>query len=330
VISPAEHAFCVLVRRLAPAEPESGQEPLARLDQRVRFVADVGYANPGREVVRVTRRQGRFEVSVNRFVLAGLFGPLPEPFQELAARRAAAGRGATASFLDLFNHRLNLLRFWVHARHSAELAGHRLERTPLAELIVGLVEGWLVDVQAAPSPSGEPTLGTVLRFAALLRHPEPSIAVVERVLREALDYELDLRPFAGGWIPRRERTFMRLGVDNSALGRSSVLGKRVWDQGKGLELSVKCPTDEAFRALLPGGGAHARLVDLVRWLTRRRFDVHVVCLPPSGDGTALDGNSARLSYTARLTSGVRVATPSGIVHFTIFAEETAEDEPQAA
>ena len=327
MLAAAEQSFCELVRRLVPTRAgDTGPgDALATLDAHVRFVADPGYANPGREVVRVRRSQGRFEVAVNRFVLAGLHGPLPEPYQELAVRRAAAGDRATAAFLDLFNHRINLLRFWIQARHLPGLSARRPRELPLVRLVAALVDGRMRD--EAPS---EPTLSAaeLVAVAGLLRHPDRSLSVVEKVLERMLGLVLTLRPFAGGWVGRHPSSFSRLGADNCRLGRDSVVGTRIWDSGKGLHLQLRCRDRQEFLSVLPSGSLHARLRAVLRWLTCRRFDVHVECIVPAGaEPLRLDG--IRLGYTTQMGAEApgSVAQP---VRFTIYAEDEDHDVDSAA
>ncbi|HEU4581527.1 MAG TPA: type VI secretion system baseplate subunit TssG [Polyangiaceae bacterium] len=337
-----ERRFCELVRRLAPRSPHAPDQALERLDEQLHFRADVGYANPGREVVSIVRASAgaagasassrggpgeRIELYVNRYVLAGLHGPLPEPYQELAARRAAAGDHATCAFLDLFNHRINLLRFWLLARHEPGLSAVEPAQSPLVRLAAALAEGSVPASEANAQRSGAGASGcplpaqSVLGLAALLRHPQRSADVVQAVLRRVLGQRLEVLPFRGGWLPRSSVPDSRLG--NARLGRSSILGTRVWDPGRGIELRLFPSTTPAFAALLPGGGRHDQLCRLVRWVTQRRVDVHVVCCPPEAAVARLARareRAPRLGYTAHLSPG---AVPGGPVRFSIFAEESA-------
>ncbi len=318
----ADRIFCELVRALVPVRVDSKEGGLDELEKRLRFTADVGYGNPGREVVRFARGDGLTTITVNRFVLAGLFGPLPEPYQELAARRLADGDGATAAFLDVFNHRINLLRFWALTRNQPGLSALAPNQTFLVRLVTALVDGSLPGPDGAAAAAHGLSPQCIVALAPLLRHPHRSISVLEAALRHVLRREIRVFPFVGGWIPRRPETYSLLGKSGNRLGKTSVLGTRVWDSGKGIELRIACATPNAFEAILPGGADHTKLRRVVLWLTERRFDVHVVCEPPSTApwpklGTGEEGR--RLGYTARLVP--RGSASREPARFTIFADE---------
>lgn len=330
----SERLFCELVRRLAPVAAKTPEEALDALGKRLRFRGEVGYANPGREVVRLLRSPAceqsprqRIEVYVNRFVVAGIFGPLPEPYQELAARRAADGDHATRAFFDLFNHRVNLLRFWIQARHQPGLAGLQPAQMPLVRLAVALADGSVPSSGPAATPACPLPARCLVGLTALLRHPHRSVDCLQAALLRLLGMPLEILPFRGGWLRRHAEGYSLLGGSKARLGRSAILGRRYWDPGKGIELRLFPESHAQFEALLPGGPRHLFLSRLLRWLTRRQFDVQVVCAPPRASAPRL-GRLPRLGYTARLSPNGAEFTSSP-VRFTIYAEEPAGAQESA-
>ena len=83
-------------------------------------------------------------------------------------------------------------------------------------------------------------------------------------------------PLCGGWLNLADDQLARLGRFGQ-LGRSAVLGGRVWDQAAGIRIAIG-PTDRAtVLKFLPDGSKHAELAGLVTWALGDAFDVEL-CL----------------------------------------------------
>ncbi|WP_293602942.1 type VI secretion system baseplate subunit TssG [Polaromonas sp. 16-63-31] len=116
------------------------------------------------------------------------------------------------------------------------------------------------------SPQGE---SSWLRHAGLLGGAPRSMTGLLAMLSDRLGVVARGRQFCGGWRDLEPRDITRLAGRTSGraprLGRSAVLGKRVWDQGAGITLELSGLTLRRLRRLLRGGEEHA----LLGWMVGR-------------------------------------------------------------
>jgi len=316
-----------LVRRLAPVSGRDDSELLNELGKHVRFRGHISYQHPRHEVAHVDARQQPVEVFLNDNVLASLLGPLPAPYLELCHQRMRDGDPAMAVFLDIFNHRLNALRYCMKARSSSELTFKEPQHALPGELLNAINGDPLRQVGEG---EGAPLDGRhLLGLAGLLHQNQRSHSVVQLLLRRLVGLPLELTAFEGGWLPLDEDQQNRLGFQNSRLGSDAVLGSHCWDQHKALGLNIEVPDYHSLRGLLPGGERYRWFCRLVRWLTHYRFDVNVRLRlsARAGDGIPLVSDpelAARLSYTSWLSplgeqDGDQPSAPYRVASYTISA-----------
>lgn len=264
--------FFQLVRLLL-RERDKEFAPGSRIDDVVRFRADLSSAFPGHEVTRLIDRGKRSPVTVTtpNYVVAGYLGPLPEPFSDWLQNRARDGDRVMADFLDLFNHRFNALRYQIKTHRQLGLDSRAPEETLHAGYLAALMG------MAAPGLAEQLPLPrrAWLGIAGLLANCRNSAPVVTAVLSAYLGAKAGMRQLCGAWRDIEKPDQTRLGVSSSRLGRESVLGARVWDEHARVEVTVGPIDYSRFCMLLPGERAHAGFVALLRFLLDRRFDCQV-------------------------------------------------------
>jgi len=294
-----------LVRRLSPTNHGEESNLLDEIGKHVRFRGHISYQHSGHEVAYVDMRQQPVEVFLNENILAGLSGPLPAPYMELCYQRQRDGDPAMAVFLDIFNHRLNALRYSMRARTNGDLSLRAPEQTLPGQLL-NAINGD-PSRQIAEGDDAALQARNLLGLAGLLHHHQRSHTVVQLILRKLIKLPLKLTSFEGGWLPLDEDQQIRLGQDNSRLGESAVLGRRCWDQHRALGLRIDVPDYQTLIAFLPKGERHDWLCRLVRWITHYRFDINVSLRLPiqAGNGLLLASSpeqGLRLSYTSWLNN----------------------------
>lgn len=290
-----------LIRALlrGAAEPGMGEEAL---DKAIRFRADLSSSFPGREVSGVDEKTpGRVTLTTPNYCVAGYLGPLPDAYTEWLQRRAAGGDRAMADFLDLFNHRANVLRYRIKARSRLSLRNEVPEQTPLAGYLAAVM-GLGDDSLMARLPLPRRAL---LALAGMLADRRRSASVIRRVLSIYLGAPVEVLQLRGGWQAIMPPIRSHLGTANSRLGSEAVLGSRVWDQQARIELVIGPLGYARFCALLPGGAEHQRFVALLRYLTDRQVDclVRLKLVPAQTPQPLLHGGAERgmrLGYSAWL------------------------------
>jgi type VI secretion system protein ImpH len=196
--------------------------------------------------------------------LAGAHGPLPLPFTELVLERSAARDHATADFLDIFNHRFLSFLYRSRKKHHMGLNWASAQSSTMAACLDSVSAlGLKAGVRA---PNGEVTW---LRHAGLLGGAPRSMTGLLAMLSDRLGLRASGAQFCGAWrdLETREVATLstRAGRRPPRLGRSAVLGKRVWDQSANINVTLSGLSLPRLRRLLRGGEEYA----LLKWMIRR-------------------------------------------------------------
>ena len=290
-----------LLERQACADGDQMADAMA-LPVRLRAVVSLGF--PASDVSKVSvLAAGREKYQLHSAVLslAGAHGPLPLPFTEMVLERMAARDHATADFLDIFNHRFLAFLYRGRKKHNMGLNGQAPQTSPLASCLDALSAlGLKAGVR---SPAGD--VGW-LEHAGLLGGAPRSITGLLAMLSHRLAVRATAQQFCGGWRMLESGDVLRLGGRRAPrLGRSAILGQRVWDQSAGICITLQALRLRRLQELIAGGRDHALLGWMVRRYLPQDLDVEVVLqvqpadLPPTRLGT---DPGMRLGLTSWLVS----------------------------
>jgi type VI secretion system protein ImpH len=209
-----------------------------------------------------------------RLVLAflGLVGPggiLPRHYAELVLGAMRARNEALPGFLDMFVHRalglhLRAQKKYRLARLAEEApAGSSDAVTAALTAIIGFRTGGLAGRLAVPEE-------VALHYGGLFSARPRSAARLEAMVADFLGRKVEVVQMVGAWLalPPGERTRLAgPGLPKGAharLGAEAALGVRAWDTQGRFILRLGPMPYAAFAALMPGGVALGRVVDLVR------------------------------------------------------------------
>lgn len=257
--------------------------------------------------------------------LLGVSGALPLFYTEWLSQAEVRGRNdAARAFLDVFSHRSVSLFYqaWckhrLGLRHEQEAVRHRR-----AQGAAPAPRAWVSEVLALSglglkglrhrlgNEPGGVADETLAYFAGVLQQRTLPMVQLQRLLSHDLGVPLQIEPFVGRWypVPRSGQTSLGGGAPAGCLGRSALLGERVWQRNLCIRL-VLGPLDPArFLRFLPGGaGARA----LRQWLSvllgpslevevrlRLRQDAVQACVLQTGRSTL----SGRLGWDTFLLTG---------------------------
>jgi type VI secretion system protein ImpH len=236
------------------------------------------------------------------FGLFGPHGPLPLHLTEYARdRQRHAGDRTFAAFLDLFQHRMLLLFHRAWTRVHATACQDRPETNRFARYVgslCGFGTAAVLGRDALPDAAK-------LYYAGWLANAPRSAEGLAAMIADHFGYATTIEEFVGEWveIPSDARMRLRGDAASAALGRTTVLGKRVFLCQHKFRIVLGPLSPEAFPQLLPGGASMARLVALVRAYVgdELSWDVRLVPGPGVSDRLALRTGS-RLGWTTRLTA----------------------------
>lgn len=266
-------SFLQAVRLLETMHPErtppgEGIDPAAEV---VRFRSAVRLDFPPGDVEEIKAANGGpAEMTVHVMGLAGVHGPLPPSITELAMERAFSGDRTLRDFLDIFNHRLVSLLYRARKRYRPALdpgapGKGRIATTLLA--LIGLGTPHLAGRMGVEDRSLLPYAGF------LLAKPRPTVGLV-RLLEDCFGVRVEIAERKGSWHSLESGDVTRLGASgrNRALGVSTVLGSRIWDQAARFEVRLGPLSFDQFLSFLPVGHAHRPLAAVVRFFVREELD----------------------------------------------------------
>jgi type VI secretion system protein ImpH len=201
-------------------------------------------------------------LEVRFFGLLGPNGPFPLHLTEYARHRLIhAGDETFARFLDVIHHRFLALfyRSWAQAQPTVNLDRRSDDRFAT---YVGALIG-----HGMPSLRGRDAIpdNAKLYNAGALGRQVRNADGLASVLTEFFKLPVRVEQYVGHWmdLPVSEQSQLR----NNQLGRSAVIGRRVWDRQGKIRLHIGPLTRKQFEDFLPTGKALPALRDWVRLYT---------------------------------------------------------------
>lgn len=259
--------------RREPKRPLGGDADPAEELARLASALSLGF--PAAEVAAFRpegRAEGEGEKARLTLAFLGLVGPggiLPRHYSELVLHALRAKNEALPAFLDMFVHRALSLHLRAATKYrlarlvEAAPPGTTDDATAALTAIVGFGTDGLGNRLAVPDH-------VAVHYGGLFAARPRSAARLEAMVADFLGRPVEVVQMVGAWLslPPGERTRLPgpglpKGM-HARLGDEASLGVRAWDtQGRFILRLGPMPYD-AFAALMPGGVAMTRLVDLVR------------------------------------------------------------------
>ena len=239
--------------------------------------------------------------------LWGPQGPLPIHLTEYARDRARhAGDQTLTSLVDIFHHRMLLMfhRAWAKARPT--VAVDRSSQDAFATHVEAFLGLGLTSTRGRDRFPDRAKRYYASRFAPAARNAEGLREIVADYFRVPTAIE----EFVGDWVdlPADERWELAVRRETGTLGRTAVLGARVWSRSHKFRIVLGPLSRVDFERTLPTSEAIATLAALVRLYTNDEWDwdIRLVLAPDATDRMRL-GLGARLGWTTRIgrAPGVR-------------------------
>jgi type VI secretion system protein ImpH len=228
--------------------------------------------------VNINGQLGRLQhivilMQVNFMGLAGAHGPLPMPYTELIIERVWKRDTTLRDFLDLFNHYLISLLYRGRKSQRIGLEANLPWQSHFAQrlfALIGLGTSGLRERMAIDD-------NALLFYGGLLTHQSRSLSTLEHLLTDFFQVKVTSQPWIGRWQYLSVESHTRLGINqpNQELGRTTVLGTRIWDQDGKFALSVGPLNLEQFLDFLPTGTGYTRLCELTRFFVKDELDFEI-------------------------------------------------------
>ena len=245
----------------------------------------------------------RLELTPTFMGLLGVTGALPSHYTEALAQREMYQKDtAPRSFMDMFSHRAVMLFYAAWRKHRLPLSYERDGRRhfmPHVLALAGLGHGALHD-RLVPAHGGVAD-ATLAYFSGTLQQRHLSARQLQAVLQDYLGVHVRVEQFQGRWyqLPPEART--RLGHGSSGgLGRSAMLGERVWQRDLRVRIALGPLTHALFCRFLPGGPGQLALQEFLTLIHGVSLEYEVALHLRSDDVKGLSLQSDRSPLQGRL------------------------------
>ena len=234
---------------------------------------------------------------VNFMGLAGVVGPLPEPYIQLLLDRKRNRDYAFADFLDLFNHRLIALHHRIRKKHNPGIQSKTPDQTLIGQTLMDLAGVGLPEQQNRLAFSDR----SLLRYAGLFWQKARSSRSLGILLSDFFKEKVTIEQLKGRWFffSDNQQTYIGRPGKNNILGHNAMLGGRVWVQDSSVTVRIGPLDFSRFAMFLKTGDAYQSLCDMVKLYLGPNMDfvINLVIKGPSipesrlGQGVALGWTS---------------------------------------
>jgi type VI secretion system protein ImpH len=260
-----------------PHLPRAGQAHSPRLEP-VRLGQDpsLAFTPSALSQFRAPRADEKGRLRVAFLGLLGPHGPLPLHVAELAHARERSGDTALVDFLNLFQHRMLLLFHRAWAAGDAAAREDRPQDGAFRRYLSALCGRAYTNSQPAPAEQR-----ARWAFTASFLHPARNPEGLETVLGQYFGCSVRVCCFIPDWLEVPPSLAWRLGSRTAGqLGRSSVVGRRVFQPSQKFRVELGPLSRPDFERLLPGTSAFQELALLLssyagpelRWELLLRLD----------------------------------------------------------
>ena len=248
------HALVRLLEVFAQCDDAGVGDGVDPSREAVRFRALVSMEFPQSDVHRVVLSPEEQHdvpplVETQFFGLAGLQGPLPEPYAQRVLERMQAHDYSMRDFLDIFNHRLLSLLHKVRKNYWIGVSSAFPEDTAVGRVLQAFIgeNPWLKDHMVP--------VRSLLSMAICFWQRPRSADLLRMLLSMFLRTQVSLKLFEYGWrrVSQEQQTVVGVRGRYNALGCDVVLGKRFLDTGYSFTIVVGPVSLDHYFALLRGG-----------------------------------------------------------------------------
>ncbi len=232
--------------------------------------------------------------------IIGFFGPhgaLPLNTTEEVLRWAQSGDLAFVKFTDIFATRFQQMFFraWSDARAITQFDHEDDDRfSQYVGALIGIGTPAWADRGHIPDTN---RLGMASLGIGRVKSP----VKLQQMLRYDLGAAIDIEEHVPTWIAFEGDSLNRLGQQGSTLGRDCFLGSRAQSVNEKIMIQIRARTLAEYRAFLPGGASHTRMLDIVNGYLGRTFEVGVaLTLPAEEFEPAVIGKSTEVGWMASL------------------------------
>ncbi len=213
---------------------------------------------------RTVPMEGKPQLSINFLGLAGISKPLPTPYAYRFYQQNRWEDTATKDFLDIFNHRFSSLLYRIHKKFRVELASTNLENTMFGK-VLSSISGIYQDISSFKNRL-DVSDRALLGYSSYFWTSAHSAYGLKKILSMYFKIPIVVEQFCGEWVQAQDSEWSRLSSTKNifnTLGKTVVLGTKVWDQNAGMNIHLGAVDYKTFLTFLPSGGRYNSFCDLI-------------------------------------------------------------------
>lgn len=289
------HQAVRLIQATARSRPRIGASISVR-DDPVRFGQEPSLSFAPASISKLDRGD-RPRLSVRFTGLLGPNGPLPIHLTQYVRDRVIHHHDRTMSrFLDIFHHRVLSMFFRAWALNQPTVSRDRPEDDAFGKYLSSLI-----GLAGDPFSERDALSDDAKRhYAGWLSSQTRCAEGLASLLGDYFKVPVRIEEFFGHWIELPNNARLRLGETRATgmLGRTSIVGSRLWDVQQRFRVVLGPMGLADFERLLPTGQSFARMVSWVRNYAGFEFawDAQLVLRAAEVPQTTLGGGS-RLGWT---------------------------------
>ncbi len=237
-------------------------------------------------------------LKVRMLGLLGPNGPLPLFLTEFVQERQRKFNDQTfAKFLDIFHHRMLSLFYRAWANNEPTISFDRPESDRFSDYVGSLIG---LGIPALRKRDNIPD-NAKFYYSGRLSCQVKCAGGLQAMLADYFSLSVEIQEFVGEWLELPQKHVCQLGVANSTLCESLILGSRIWGSQHKFRIKLGPLNAEAYERFLPIGDKFRGLVTLVRNYVgdELAWDVNLILKWEDIPELCLDGK-CRLGWTTYL------------------------------
>ena len=210
-----------------------------RENKKIIFKARPHFDIKSSPVHKIDFKDDEVVLHVNLFCMGGVFGPLPTPYVEKWFEQNQKKDLGMQNFFDIFQNKIINLRYGIEKKNSIALQNFNFEESIFNKSIKALAG----DVDFLKSD---------LKYLFIRHHDlfwkrQRSIVGFERVILNFFEnMKVKVTSFQGGWRIAIKEELTILGKRYNALGKTTIIGNKTWDQESGVLVDLGVIDWEVF------------------------------------------------------------------------------------
>jgi type VI secretion system protein ImpH len=264
-----------LLEKIYPEKMTVGRDALPH-EEVVRFRSRPTLEFPASEIHQIKSSDDEYndteklEIFVNFIGMVGAIGILPAHYTELIVERVRQKDTSLWAFLDIFTHRSisQFYRAWEKYRFPVQYERGNDDFTNYLFDFIGLGTKGLRNRLNLNDEN-------LIPYAGLIVQKPHSASSLEQILSDYYGIPTEILQFHGQWIDLDDESLTKVGVENSRLGHSTIIGNRIWDTQSKFRMKLGPLSFMQFQAFLPSGTAHKSVVSIIKFMTGVEFDFDI-------------------------------------------------------